>query len=308
KINCSNHWATLPSVTASAKAAVSPVRHLLKGEDVNDDFYPNVVSTQKPAESYHLKKLIEANGFQRITKTEYGDPSGLGWCESGDIDSAGHSYEWKLARHVDNILDEVIEQIEQLFTAGWKTVKIVTDHGFLLMPGQLPSSSLPASLSVNKWGRCAAIKPGANTDEQLYPWFWNPTQSFALASGISSYRKRMFSHGGLSVQECVTMGITVHNGNTRTVSNIKIESVTWKQLRCVVVVNEAATGIKLDVRTHSGNSSTSVVSEIKPFKDKTKCSVIIEDDDLEGHEVFVVVLDDQDNPLAQQPTKVGGNG
>lgn len=308
KINCSNHWATLPSITASAKAAVSPVRHLLKGEEVNEDFYPKVIATQKSAKSYYLTKLIEENGFQRITKTDDGDPSGLGWCESGDIDSAGHSHEWRLARHVEIILDEVVEQIEQLFSAGWKTVKIVTDHGFLLVPGQLPSSTLPASLSVNKWGRCAAIKAGAHTDEQLYPWFWNPTQSFALASGISSYRKRMYSHGGLSVQECVTMGITVYNSSAATVSGIKIESVTWRHLRCVVVLNKPAEGLQLDLRTHAGNASTSEANEIKNFDNKTKCSIIVTDDDLEGHEVHVLVLDNNGNPVAQQATIVGGNG
>ncbi|MCR9115476.1 MAG: BREX-1 system phosphatase PglZ type B [bacterium] len=308
KLACSNHWATLPSVTASAKPAVSPVKHLLKGEDVNEDFYPNVVANQKAANSYNLAKLIEDNGLQRITKTEYGDPSGLGWCETGEIDKKGHADGWKLSRSVDQILNEVVEQIEQLFAVGWKSVKLVTDHGFLLLPNHLPESKLPASLAVNKWGRCAALKPGANVDEQLYPWFWNPTQSFALASGISTYRKRMYSHGGLSVQECVTMSITVQRGSSAPVSGIKIESVTWKQLRCSVVVNKVVEGLKLDIRTHAGNASTSEANDIKSFGDKTKCSVIIEDDDLEGHAVFVVVLDDHGNPLAQQATTVGGNG
>ena len=303
----STNWAALPSVTATAKPAVTPVAHLLKGEDVNDDFYPSIGESGKPAESYHLQKLMEAHDCQIISKTDLGDPSGIGWCATGDIDSEGHKQEWKLARTVDNILDEVVEQVEQLFKAGWKTVRIVTDHGFLLMPGQLPTSSIPASLAVNKWGRCAAMKPGAQADENLFPWYWNPTQSFALASGISTYRKRMFSHGGLSLQECVTMGINIKNPNAAAVSDVTIDSVAWTNMICKVKLTSAQPGVQLDIRTHPGNPATSVVSSIKTFNEKTKASVIVEDEDLEGHEVHVVLLDENKNPIAQQTTVVGGN-
>jgi hypothetical protein len=62
----------------------------------------------------------------------------------------------------------------------------------------------------------------------------------------------------------------------------------------------------LDIRTHAGNATTSEASSVKAFKEKTKCSVIVEDDDLDGHEVFVVILDEHGNLLAQQATIVGG--
>ena len=306
RVNTTKTWSTLPSVTASAKAAVTPVRHLMKGEDVNEDFYPNIVASQKKAETYNLSKLIEDNGWQRLTKAEFGDPTGFGWCETGEIDKKGHQLGWKLARTVDNILNEVVEQVEQLFATGWKKVEIVTDHGFVLLPDGLPESKLPSSLAVNKWGRCAAIKPGANSEEQQYPWFWNPTQSFALASGISAYKKRCYTHGGLSVHECVTIGLTISNGTTP-VSGIRIEKVTWKQLRCAVEVNELLDGMQLDIRTHAGNASTSEASSIKSFKEKLRCSVIVEDDDLLGDKMFVVILDAHGNALAQLETVVGGN-
>ncbi|MFN9292267.1 MAG: PglZ domain-containing protein, partial [Planctomyces sp.] len=37
-VEVSAHWAALPSVTATAKPAVTPVRHLIRGQDVNADF------------------------------------------------------------------------------------------------------------------------------------------------------------------------------------------------------------------------------------------------------------------------------
>lgn len=305
-VRISSNWSTLPSVTASAKAAVSPVRHLLKGEDVNEDFYPNIVASQKRAETYNLAKLIEDNGWQRLTKTDFGDPSGLGWCETGEIDKKGHQLGWKLARSADNLLKEIVDQIKQLLETGWKKVEVVTDHGFVLLPNGLPESKLPSSLSVNKWGRCAAIKPGANSDEQLHPWFWNPTQSFALASGISSYKKRYYTHGGLSVHECVTIGLSVSSSGAAG-SVVRIKKVSWKQLRCTVEVDELTEGIQLDIRTHAGNASTTEASKIKPFKEKTKCSVIVEDDDLLGDRVYVVILDANGNAIAQQETVVGGD-
>ena len=304
-VSTTKNWSTLPSVTASAKAAVTPVRHLMKGEDVNEDFYPHIVSSQKRAETYNLSKLIEDNGWQQLTKTDFGDPTGFGWCETGEIDKKGHQLGWKLARAADNILNEVVDQVEQLLAVGWKKVEIVTDHGFVLLPAGLPESKLPSSLAVNKWGRCAAIKPGANSEEQLHPWFWNPTQSFALASGISAYKKRYYTHGGLSVHECVTIGLTISSVGSMG-SGIRIDKVSWKQLRCSVEVSGSMEGMQLDVRTHAGNEQTSEASTIKSFKDKLRCSVIVEDDDLIGDKVFVVILDSNGNALAQQETVVGG--
>ena len=83
--------------------------------------------------------------------------------------------------------------------------------------------------------------------------------------------------------------------------------VTWKQLRCAVEVNELLDGMQLDIRTHAGNASTSEASSIKPFNEKLRCSVIIEDDDLLGDKVYVVILDAHGNALAQLETVVGGN-
>ena len=127
-----------------------------------------------------------------------------------------------------------------------------------------------------------------------------------MASGISSYKKRYYTHGGLSVHECVTIGLTVTNGSVPA-SGVRIEKVTWKQLRCSVEVNESLEGLQLDVRTHAGNAATSEASTIKSFKDKLKCSVIVEDDDLMGHAMFVVILDKHGNTIGQHETVVGAN-
>ena len=81
------------------------------------------------------------------------------------------------------------------------------------MPGGLPKIELPAVLVENKWGRCAVIKPGAVTEERLFPWYWNENQSIALANGISCYKAgEEYAHGGLSLQECLTLELKVSTG------------------------------------------------------------------------------------------------
>jgi hypothetical protein len=105
--------------------------------------------------------------------------------------------------------------------AGWNKIRIVTDHGWLLLPGGLPKLDLPKSLVENKWGRCAVLKAGAVSSEKVFPWYWNPGQNIALAAGISCYRRgEEYAHGGLSVQECLTLELTVERLATKGSSDI----------------------------------------------------------------------------------------
>ncbi len=207
-------WTALPSVTATGKAAVAPVRTQISGTDDCDDFEPCVAATgQSLKGGYHLKKLLIDNHWRVLDRTEHGDGQGHAWCEFGDIDSEGHTRGWKLAKHLDSLLADIADRITALLAAGWKSVRVVTDHGWLLMPGKLPRIQLSKDLTDNQWGRCAAIKPGAATGERSYPWFWNPNQQFVLADGVSCYGKSVdYNHGGLSLQECLTLDLVVTQG------------------------------------------------------------------------------------------------
>ncbi|MCS7466138.1 BREX-1 system phosphatase PglZ type B [Stieleria sp. ICT_E10.1] len=308
KVDDSIAWSALPSVTATAKPAVTPVRHLIKGADVNKDFTPEVAATGKSLNGHSFQNLLEQEGWTKLGKSELGDPNGKAWTEIGDVDHEGHERGWKLARHIDSLLGDVVERISQLFDAGWKEIHVVTDHGWLLMPGSLPKAQLLPSLSENKWGRCAALKDGASSDAQLYPWFWNPTQWFAFAEGISCFYKNEYSHGGLSMQECVTQKMTLHSNRVVT-GPAEIAKVEWTtSMRCKVTLASPIQGARLDIRTHAGNAESSEVNAVKNFKDgKTSCSVIIEDEDLGGHHCWVVVLDANGQPIGQEQTIVGGD-
>ncbi len=303
-------WAALPSVTATGKPAVPPLTHLIHGELASADFEPSVAETgQSLKGGYHLKKLLTDNGWSVLDKAETGAGNGRAWCEFGDIDHEGHERGWKLAKYLEGMLVEIKDRVESLISAGWKSVQIVTDHGWLLMPGGLPKIDLPSALTENKWGRCAAIKPGANTDERLFPWYWNPNQYFALANGISCYRKGdEYAHGGLSLQECLTMELTAfaENGGRTSIGLIEITDVVWKGLRCKVAVDGDVSTLFLDVRKQAGNSSTSVVMSVKQMKDNGIGSVVVEDEELEGTDAAVVVLGADGGIKAQVMTSIGG--
>eukprot|EP00456_Euglypha_rotunda_P034491 TRINITY_DN26605_c0_g1_i1.p1 TRINITY_DN26605_c0_g1~~TRINITY_DN26605_c0_g1_i1.p1 ORF type:complete len:210 (+),score=29.75 TRINITY_DN26605_c0_g1_i1:314-943(+) len=206
------------------------------------------------------------------------------------------------------MLGEIGDRVESLLAAGFERIRIVTDHGWLLMPGGLPKTELPSSLTENAWGRCAAIKAGAHTDERLYPWYWNVHQEFALADGISCYRAGMeYAHGGLSLQECLTLELDVSASERKGDYNaIQISDVTWKGQRCRVVLNGEPSGLFLDLRTQAGNAATSLAKAVRPFKEDGTSSLIVEDEEVNGRAAVVVVIDGDGRLVAQQPTVVAG--
>lgn len=304
-------WAALPSVTSTGKPAVSPVRAKISGLEANSDFEPVVAEGgQSLRGGYQIKKLLTDNGWDILERSAYGDGQGNAWCEFGDIDSEGHDRGWKLCKHLENLLAEIQERVVQLLkSGGWKSVRIVTDHGWLLMPGGLPKIDLPSVLSDSKWGRCAAIKSGAKTQERLYPWFWNPAQHFALADGVSCFRKgEEYAHGGLSLQECLNLELVVSLTTVASPAfeHIEITDIGWKGLRCVIEVDGNFNGCVADLRAEAGNPETSLVVSAKHFKNNGTTSLVVEDEEMEGTEGFVVLVDPNGITLAQKTTRIGG--
>ena len=302
-------WAALPSVTATGKPAVSPVRDKIQGGTDSIDFEPCVAdSGQSLKGGYHLKKLLNEAGWSILNDVNNSGRA-KGWSEVGDIDHEGHGRGWKLARHLDTILNEICDQIDSLLDGGWKNVRVVTDHGWLLLPGGLPKIELSSALVQSKWGRCAAIKSGASTQERLFEWYWNPSQHFALADGISCFKSgEEYSHGGLSLQECLTLELVVtRRVSPATSENAKITNIIWRGLRCSVTVKGADAGSFFDIRREAGDPSTSVVYDLKPISGEDTSSVVVEDEELEGKEGVIVIIDSEGSLVAQAPTTIGGD-
>jgi hypothetical protein len=303
-------WAPIPTVTSTGKPAVTPVHDKINGKDAANNFEPCVVESGQSLKGYQLKKLLTEAVWQILDTKLNCNANGKAWCEFGDIDREGHERGWKLAKQIDIILKDIRDHVTQLLNAGWKKVHIVTDHGWLLLPGNLPKTELPAAQAETKWGRCAAIKPGALTNERLYPWYWNPNQHFALADGISCFRNGMeYDHGGISFQECLTLEIKVAPGASHIRRIIpEITDIVWKGLRCTVVVDSVFEGLSIDIRTQPGNPSSSIVLTQKNLDENGKASVIVENEDLEGTPATIVLINQKGELVTQAETIVGGEG
>ena len=296
-------------MTATGKPSVSPVKHKIKGIEERTDFQPSVEETGQDLNSYHLKRLLKEANWKILERNDNGDGIGNAWCEFGDIDHEGHDRGWKLAKHIDSLLQEIEERIGELLAAGWQTVRVVTDHGWLLMPQGLPKIELPSVLTNSKWGRCAVLKKGAQTEEKVFPWYWNPQQNFVLADGISCFKKGdEYNHGGLSAQECIVLEIAVSNTSaSMTLNTVELTDVVWKGLRCTVAVDGEFSNLKVDIRIEPGNPKTSVVLSKKSFKDNGTASVVVEDEDMEAQKAYIVLLDAAGNLVKQQMTVIGGD-
>jgi hypothetical protein len=300
-------WVPLPSITATGKPAVTPIRELITGGEVTGDFEPIVAESGKKLTVAILRKVMSDVGWSVLTEGETGTGHGHAWCEDRNLDSLGHEHGAKMAVDIQRTLEDVQDRVMDLLNAGWRSVRIVTDHGWLLMPGCLPVTSLPAAVAENKWGRCASVKPGAIVSGPMYPWFWNPVFSFALADGISCYRNGMaYAHGGISLQECLTLQLTVAPAPAEASSVlVRVDSVVWRGVRCTVTLGGMFADLRLDIRTHPGDPSSSIIASPKPIGKGTE-SVLVHDDVQEGKDVFVVLVDSGGCPVAQHPTIVGG--
>ena len=299
-------WAALPSVTGTGKPAVAPIqRKSGRIAEAPAGFNFEVMN------AYQLRKAIQENGYEIIEKsvseTAAGSDTHRAWTECGNLDHEGHDRGWKLAKQVDLLIREIRDRILELMHDGWKRVHVVTDHGWLLLPGGLPKVDLSAALTDSKWGRCAAIKPGAHCPERLFPWYWNPNHHFALADGVSCFKKgEEYAHGGLSLQECLIPRLTVSGEQGASLRSLKITEVAWKGLRCTVVIEPVVAGVWVDIRRHAGDPATSLVAAIKPLKENGAASVIVEDETLEGSDAVIVVTDEQGTVIAEMATVAGG--
>ena len=305
-VTMSTRWAGLPTVTATAKPAVSPVAENIKGLSLGEDFLPATADTEKPLTTDRFRKLLSAAGYQYVRADETGDPSGRAWTEDGELDKLGHSLQGKLAGRVEEQVDLLLERIESLLDAGWCEIRVVTDHGWLWLPGGLPKVDLPKYLTASCWARCAAIKGGSKVEVPTVRWYWNEHERVAVAPGIACFGSgNEYAHGGLSLQESLVPVIRVTAGVGTAKIAVKVADVSWAGLRCRVQIKSAQSGLSVDLRTKV-NAPGSSVSRVRAVDSEGSASLLVADDELEGTPAAVVVLNASGHVIARQPTIIGG--
>ena len=84
---------------------------------------------------------MQEQGFTIVDPDSPGIAHGRGWAEFlDDIDSDGHNKGLRLAEEAPRHVAKLAKTVERLLSAGWQRVRVVTDHGWLLLPGGLPLS------------------------------------------------------------------------------------------------------------------------------------------------------------------------
>ena len=300
-------WSTIPSVTATAKPAASPLAGGVQGGEACDEFTSRLAASGQRMTQDRFLAALEKLGWQCLGAGETGDPSGSAWTECGTLDKRGHNEGWKLARAVESEVEDIASRIESLLKAGWSEVIVVTDHGWLLLPGGLPKVELKSFLAENRWGRCAALKADAQADVPTFHWHWNPAVAIASPPGVGCFRASMeYSHGGVSLQEMVTPRLVVSfSGGKR--GNAQILTVKWSGAKCQVTIGGDCEGLRLDVRTRLSDPETSLLTErmAKEVSSQGKVSVFLEEDTDIGKKAEIVLMDAAGQVIASQSTTAG---
>ncbi|MCI0540603.1 MAG: BREX-1 system phosphatase PglZ type B [Verrucomicrobiales bacterium] len=303
-------WSALPTVTPTAKPAVTPAAMAITGDQAGADFCPVIADGKRQVTAERLRETIAATGHQVLHGLDTGLPAGedaRAWTEHGEFDALGHKLQARLAGQIGEQLDHIIERIIHLLEAGWRSVRVVTDHGWLLAPGGLPSLPLKKYLVECRWSRCAVIKDGAQADVPAAGWFWDARQPVAYAPGAYCFSSGTeYTHGGLSPQECVTPDLTFRSATEGKAVAVKIEGVQWLGLRCRVVITPATEGLFADLRSKPNDPKTSI-TQMKPFDKDGKAGLLVEDENLAGSATSVVVFDATGRVFSKQPTMVGGD-
>src|SRR5471030_2170924 len=242
-------WSTIPSVTATAKPAASPIADVVQGGEAGDVFTSRLISTGQLLTQDRFATALKARGWQCLRADETGDSSGSAWTEAGALDKRGHTEGWKLARSVEAEVRDLVSRIGALLKSGWTEVIVVTDHGWLLVPGGLPKVELKSFLSEHQWGRCAALKSDAQTDTPTFKWHWNPDVSIASPPGAGCYRASVeYTHGGVSLQEMVTPVLRI-TARKAAGGSARLLEAKWIGAKCRVSVGGDCVGVGVDLRT-----------------------------------------------------------
>lgn len=302
-----HRWAALPTVTSTGNVDVSPVSGEFSGDAGNTAFEPRLSKSAKTYSAQSLRDAIHGAGYQILDPAQVEMPKGVesrGWIEFGQIDDQGHKLESGLARQIPHEIDSIAEKALSLLRVGWKSVRIVTDHGWLLLPGGLPKIDLPAHLTESRWARCAIVSGNAPAELCVVPWHWNPTVSVATAPGIACFNKRPeYAHGGVSIQECLLPDLLIESGESAK-PTASIHKITWVKMRCHVVCAGATPGIRADLRLETANGESVLNFAPKSVGEDGATSLVIEDTH-EHSPLMLVLLDTDGTVLAEQATRCG---
>jgi hypothetical protein len=304
KVSLQAGWSAIPSLTPTAKPNVSPISTAVSIQSGIAEFRPQL-QNGKDLLTQVFRDALKTPDFKLVTNANDIQGEGKYWQEIGDIDTKGHEEQADMVKRIEELFDQVQEALDVAFEKGIKRIKIVTDHGWLLLPGGLPKTQLNVGLTETRWGRCALIKEGATTDLLHLPWRWNPSIFIAYAPGISFFKvNEEYAHGGISVHECLVPTLIIENPNVLNIE-AEVKVVKWINLKCTIQTSDLPDGYSVDIRTKYNDAKTSIVlSKSKTLNGNT--ATLMVDDGAESQAATIVLLDENKRILDKKPTTVGG--
>ena len=304
-VELQHRFTSVPSVTSSGKVWCSPGHAAAQAFAGATGFDP-VLRLAGSAADYtaeRLRRVIQAQGYTLVDADAPDIATGRGWAESlDDIDSDGHKKGLRLAEEAPRHLAKLAKAVERLLGAGWKRVRVVTDHGWLLLPGGLPKVELPAKLTETKWARCAVVKDAASAvDAMTLPWSYGPEVRIALAPGIGAFRaNQVYDHGGLTLQECVVPMMDISSLES-VAGRPALKAVAWNSRKTICTV-EAASAEGLTVALERLGSAVGEAGEVDAHG---KGRVVLDEVDALVGEVVSVVLRRDGQRVAEEQLKFG---
>ncbi len=307
EVQATTTLAALPTVTETAKPALVPIPagSLSAGEEL----WAVRTSSGAKATRTVLESLAAEAGVRWLSHAETGDPSGVAWTEAGQVDHFGHDLGAQLVDEIDQEIERIALRVRQLLKAGWQQVDVLTDHGWILLPGGMEKVDLPVAVAAKKKGRCARLKEGAVVGGPTVPWFWDQDVRIAVAPGASCFEaNKEYEHGGVSPQECIVPRLSVKAGSAQpTAAGPEIASLKWLGLLCRIALVGDTVGIVADLRGLPGDPSTSIAEAAKETAGADRVSLQVPDEDLEGEKAHLVLVGSDGRLLAQRGVVVGRN-
>ncbi len=300
-------WSALPTVTATAKPAWRPMADGHAGHALNEEFEPQSLADGKPLRTAEFRRRLSTLGWAWIDGDAVGDPTGAGWTEAGFFDRYGHDQGARLAWRIGEELDAILRRIQDLLRAGWKKVVVLTDHGWLWLPGGLPKVDLPKHLTQARWSRCAVPRPGATHNFPQVHWYWGNEHAVVLAPGISAFTAgQEYAHGGLTLQEALTVDLIISGSGSSYHADPVIESCRWLGLRIQAQIRCAGSDVTYDLRRFAGDAESSLLTPkgSRPLDPDGAISQLLMDDDLLGQTATLVILAG-DLVLCQRTVTIG---
>lgn len=298
-------WSALPSLTPTSKPALAPIQDKLSKSSEWNSFQVQM-ENGKVLSHHYFKASLEENGINYIdSPKQIDDPTAKYWMEIGDIDKKGHQDQEGMFRRIPELMKELEETIQSIFYKGVSSLQIVTDHGWLLLPGGLPKENLHRDLAETRWGRCALMKDGVSTDLLHLPWTWNPHTFIAYAPGISFFKKNeSYAHGGVSLHECLSPIITIKSKEVKGSEKGSIGTIEWRGMRMYIQTSGTSDAYQLDVRTKISDAKSSIKLS-SSMKGDNQWSVVV-DGDYEDHAATLILIDEQGIIVDKKPIHVGG--